>query len=273
MFEGVFELADVSGPRITAKQIDGFGGDMAGRDAFLEADLFHEVLGEEGNVLEAVAERGQSQRHHVEAVIQIFAEAAGGDALRQVGVGGGDHADVDVNGFRGADALELALLEDAQELGLRIQGHVADFIEEERAVVGLFETAGAGLNGSSEGSADVPEQLGFEQGFGQGGAIDGDHGEVGARAGQVDGAGGGLLSGSGFAGDKDGGAFRADEADFFGEALDGGATADEGAAPGFSEGKNRLRGRHSIVSRGEIGGVGGEENREVFLGEVEEGRG
>ena len=40
-----------------------------------------------------------------------------------------------------AQVHELAVLQDAQDLGLRLHAHGADFIEEERAAIGDFEQA------------------------------------------------------------------------------------------------------------------------------------
>ena len=41
-----------------------------------------------------------------------------------------------------ADALELALLEHAQQLGLQLERDLADLVEEERAAVGELEAPG-----------------------------------------------------------------------------------------------------------------------------------
>ena len=40
-----------------------------------------------------------------------------------------------------ADALELAVLDHAQELGLQLERQLADLVEEERAAVGELEAA------------------------------------------------------------------------------------------------------------------------------------
>ena len=56
-------------------------------------------------------------------------------------MGGDDDADVDLDGLVAADALDFAFFEDAEELGLHGEGHVADFVEEERAAFGLLEFA------------------------------------------------------------------------------------------------------------------------------------
>ena len=77
--------------------------------------------------------------------------------------------------FRAADALDLALLQNAQQLGLQRQRHLADFVQKNRAAVRLFEQSDARVDGSGEGSLGVAEELGFEQMIGKRGAIDGDH--------------------------------------------------------------------------------------------------
>ena len=62
-----------------------------------------------------------------------------------------------------ADAAELALLEDAEELGLDAGRHLADLVEEERAAVGELEAARAAVAGAGEGAALVAEELALEQ--------------------------------------------------------------------------------------------------------------
>ncbi len=54
---------------------------------------------------------------------------------------GDDHANVNADGLGRADALDFAFFEHAQQLGLHGQRHVADFVEEERSVLGLLEFA------------------------------------------------------------------------------------------------------------------------------------
>ena len=84
-----------------------------------------------------------------------------------------------------------------------MSGHVADFVQEEGAAVGLLELAQAPRNGAGERALFVAEKLGFDQLAGHGGAIQGDEGPVAARAALVQGAGDQLLPGAGFAQDAD----------------------------------------------------------------------
>ena len=86
----------------------------------------------------------------------------------------GDHADVDLDRVRVADALELALLEHAQQLRLQRRAHRPDLVEEERALVRLLEAALPGADRAGERAAHVAEQLGLEQRLRNRAAVDRD---------------------------------------------------------------------------------------------------
>ena len=62
-----------------------------------------------------------------------------------------------------AHPLEGLLLQDAQHLGLGLEAHVADLVEEERAAVGQLELAAPPRDRAGEGAALVAEQLGLDQ--------------------------------------------------------------------------------------------------------------
>ena len=89
----------------------------------------------------------------------------------------------------GAEAAEALLLDDAQQLGLGADRHLADLVEQQRAFLCQLEAAGAALDGAGEGALFVAEDLRFDQGLRDGGAVDGDKGLGLARAQLVQGAG------------------------------------------------------------------------------------
>src|SRR5262249_27462446 len=115
----------------------------------LRGDL-EEVPREERDVLAARAERWDRERHHVQPVEEIGAKLLLLDRLRQVPVRRGHDARVDLDRLLTADALDLALLEDAQELRLHRERHVADLVEEERASARALELAAALLRRARE---------------------------------------------------------------------------------------------------------------------------
>ena len=89
----------------------------------------------------------------------------------EIAVGGDDDADIHVDGLGAADAFEAAFFENAQKLCLDRKRQLADFVEEECAVVGEIHFADFAGAGSGEGAAFVAEKFVFDQAFGDGGAI------------------------------------------------------------------------------------------------------
>ena len=106
------------------------------------------------------------------------------------------HAHVDAERLLAAHPLEGLLLQRAQHLGLGLEAHVADLVEEQRAAVGGLELAAAARHGAGEGAALVAEELGLDQLLGDGGAVDLDEGRLAPRRQGVDGAGHQLLAGA-----------------------------------------------------------------------------
>jgi hypothetical protein len=180
-----------------------------------------------GDVFAALTQSGNVYGENVETVIEIAAEGALGDKFGEVGIGGGNDPDVDAAGMVAAEALELLFLKNTKKLGLQVERKIGDFIEKKSAVVGKFESADLLGESASEGAALVPEELGFEESAGDGGAIDFDEGSLAARTVIVNSARDELFSGARFTGDKDSGASRSDEFDLRQSALESGTFADD----------------------------------------------
>ncbi len=171
-FHGVAQFADVTGPVVAQERVRGLLGE-AGEILALQlgGHFLREVVGEDGDVLAAGAQRRDCYDVEGEAVEQVGAEFAGGGEVGEVDVGGGDDADVDLQGFAAADAFELAVLYDAQQLFLHGLAGGGDFVEEDGAAVGELEAAWAAALGAGEGAGFMAEQFGVQQGVGQGGAV------------------------------------------------------------------------------------------------------
>ena len=103
---------------------------------------------------------------------------------------------------RSADGLHHLLLQHAQHLGLRLQAHVADLVEEDRAAVRQLELAAPICHGAGERAAHVPEELALDQLLGNGRAVDLDERPGAAKAQRVDVARHQLLAGSVLAEDQ-----------------------------------------------------------------------
>ena len=135
------------------------------RDVLVEARAVaaDEEVDEHRQVLDALAQRRQPHRNHVEAVVEIFAERAVLDRALEVDVGRRDQPERGADRPSAADALDLALLDRAQQLGLQVELQIADLVEEQRAAVGQLELADALLQRAGERALLVAEQRALDQ--------------------------------------------------------------------------------------------------------------
>src|SRR4029453_19498072 len=82
-----------------------------------------------------------------------------------------DHADVDGDDVATAHPLDLAFLQEAQELDLERQAHFRDFIEEQRPPMGRLDLALALGVGPRERAFLMTEELALEERLGNGTAV------------------------------------------------------------------------------------------------------
>ena len=81
------------------------------------------------------------------------------DQLFKIGIRGCDDAHVDVNWLLFAERLDLAFLQEPQELWLNIEWQVADLVDEERSSSGRSNNANGIRNSASESSALMTEEV------------------------------------------------------------------------------------------------------------------
>ena len=135
--------------------------------------LGNEVAGDGDNIVRPLAQGGNGDGKDIEPVVKVFAEDALGHGFRHVAVGGGNDADVERHRLLAADPLDLSFLQHAQQLGLQAHLHLGHFVEEQGAILCLFELAGLRLLRPGESPFFIAEQGGFEQAIRNGGAVDG----------------------------------------------------------------------------------------------------
>lgn len=158
------------------------------------------VAGNGENVAAARLERRHFQRNDVQAIKQVFAETPFGDFGLRIAVGGADNADVRCTKPVLAEPLHLTGLQKAQELGLQGQIHVADFVEEQRAAIGLQGRAIAFGRRAGERALHMAENLAFQQILGDGSAVEGDEWTFCPARQQMEGFGANFLARTAFAG-------------------------------------------------------------------------
>src|SRR4051812_3856844 len=98
---------------------------------------------------------------------------------------GRDHANIDGDALAGSDRFNSLVLKSAQDLGLKLNGKVADLIQKERASLGLLEFSGKGAHSPGEGTLFMAEERGFQKCGRNRRAVDRDKGTLGASAATV----------------------------------------------------------------------------------------
>ena len=129
----------------------------------LLVEIGQDGFGQRRHVVETLAQRRQVDGEDVQPIVQVLAELALGGHGLQVLIGGGDQPDVHLGFTGGAQPPDLAILQHAQQLGLERERHVADFVQQQRAAVGQFETSLAGHQRAGKRALFVAEQLAFNQ--------------------------------------------------------------------------------------------------------------
>ena len=129
------------------------------------------MRGEHRNVLGALAERGNVKGNHVQAVEQIFAECVASDFLFEFLVGGGDDAHIHRHRLIRSQRLDALFFEDAQHFRLRLQAHVANFVQKKRAAVGFLKLAHLIFARAGEAAFAMAEHFRFDQLLGNGRAV------------------------------------------------------------------------------------------------------
>ena len=178
-------------------------GEAADAAAEFLVEAVQEEVRQQRDVAATLPQRRDADGEGVHAVEQVAAEDALADLLVEVGVGGGDDADIDLDLLAAADALDDLVLQEAQQLDLQGMRQVADLVEEQRAFVGALDLADGLLHRAGEGAAFVAEQFAFQQVFRDGAAVDGDERLFRARTEVVHRLGQRFLAGAAFAQQQD----------------------------------------------------------------------
>ena len=141
--DGVVKLPHVPRPVVRSQPGQGVFAESPDRPVVLLGEALQEVMGQGHEVLTALAQGRQVDADHVEAKVEVLAEVSGRDAILEGLVGGRHDPGVGAQHPGAAQAVELLLLEDPQQLRLDGGRHVADLVQEERAAARLLEATDA----------------------------------------------------------------------------------------------------------------------------------
>src|ERR1051326_392037 len=215
----VAQLAHVAVPLVLLQRLDEVGVDVLHLLLFRLVQLLQEEMGEERDILEALAQRRDLAGEDGEAVVEVLAHLPVLNGLLRIAVRRGDDARIDVDLLVAADAPELALLEHAQELDLQLDRHLRDLVEEHRPALGQLEVALAALDGVRERALLMAEDLRLDQRRRDRAAVEGDERFVAPARKRVDRVRHDLLARARLADDEDVRVGVRDHLDLFEELL------------------------------------------------------
>jgi hypothetical protein len=168
----IAKLAQIARPGIPEEHVERLGAERRRRSTEPRVRGIGKARRQRLNLAPSLAQRRNTNRQAVETKVEVASKASGFDVGFEVAVGRADEANVDALGPRRADAAHLAVVERAQQLGLDLERHLAELVQEERAAVCGFDQTFTSGRRSGEGAAFVPEELALEQRLGEGGAVD-----------------------------------------------------------------------------------------------------
>jgi hypothetical protein len=151
-----------------------------------------------------VAQKRHGEWEDVKAVIEVGSEAAASNEIAELAIGGGDDADIYVKRAAAPKALKSAGLKDAEKLDLAFGGHFANFVEEESAAVGHFETPKLAVHRAGISASFATEEFPFKKRRRNGGDVGDDKRLRSAIAQAVHVLGEQFFACAGLAEDKDG---------------------------------------------------------------------
>src|SRR5208337_4415713 len=191
----ILELPHVTRPVIACKGVhflsrDGFNTAVHQARVFL-----HEIAHQQGDIFAAFAEGWNHDGEDVQAIVKVAAKKALFNHVSEVAVCSRHDANINPNSAGSTQSLKLSFLQYAQELGLKFERNIADFVEEKGSVVSQFKAPDFLCDSAGKGAFFVAEKFAFEQAGRDRRAIDLDEGALPPPAQVVDGPGDHLFAG------------------------------------------------------------------------------
>ena len=198
----VEELTDVARPVVGDQSEHGRLREVRLRFALLAGVSTSRMIDQQRNILATLPQRRQMDLGAVDPEVEILAKLLGLDPMLEITVCRADEANIGMMLGVGTESDDLTRLQHAKQLGLHRQRHVPDLVQEQRALIGVFEHALAILLRAGEGALDMTEELILEQALALTGTVERDVSVVHALGLVVQGTGDEFLAGPGLAGDQ-----------------------------------------------------------------------
>src|SRR5258708_28000458 len=125
---------------IPNQRLHSFRRDGVDYTVILLAELLNEMADQQRNIFFSLPQCRDSDREHIEPIVQIGSKLLFSHHCFQIAIRCRNEAGIGPESARAAQALELALLQNAQKLRLKLQGNFPDFIQEDRSPMRPLQT-------------------------------------------------------------------------------------------------------------------------------------
>ena len=161
------------------------------------------MLHQLGNILTTIRQLRQMHPDHIQPVIEILTETVLFNQGLQILVSCSDYSHIHLYRGMSTDPVELTVRQHPQQSGLGLGGHIANFIQEQCAAVGLLKASLTALCGAGKGPFFMAKQFRLNQVMGNRRHIQRDKFRTAARAVFVQSMGNQLLTCTGLTIDQD----------------------------------------------------------------------
>jgi len=155
----ILEFAHIAGPGV----IDEALLDIPGKTYRVHGILAKKVAGQRQDIFPAFAERWRADRDDLEAIVKVLSELPLSDGGFEIAVRRRDHSHVDAKCIGAADRPHFALLQEPQQLRLRLGIQLTNLVEKERAAIGRAHQPQLAVGRTGKGAFDMAEQLALHQ--------------------------------------------------------------------------------------------------------------
>ena len=126
----VFKFSHIAGPGILHQTLHRRRIKIFARSLQPLSMKPQKMPGKNGDIFRPFSEWRHMNGKHIQPIVQITAKSPLLYCFLQIGIGRRNHPYIDRNGLGPAHAIHQPVLQNAQELRLRLERHFADFIEE-----------------------------------------------------------------------------------------------------------------------------------------------
>src|SRR5438093_7325329 len=135
-FHYIVQLSDIPRPVVPFQDGQGVRGRASDATASFAVRSLQKCVQKRRDVLPPLPQRGNVQWTDVEAVVEVFAELAFLDEIRQLLIRRADDPDIHLDSADPTQRLHGSVLQDPKQLGLSRRTQFSDLVQEQGASVG-----------------------------------------------------------------------------------------------------------------------------------------